>query len=161
MGPLLGAIHWAVTIDPVYDNNVRRSSIIETEDSDFEPDANKAEKNQDDRKKKCIYHCWQIVTVVSRIISLALLCYVYHEHWLEVGGDSVRLAVLETVPYALLVVLGNVGLQYATFGGTLFSGLLAVFLPNQVPSQKQEITLYEGNQVRPALVNYATQSNTI
>ena len=50
-------------------------------------------------------------SVVSRIISLALLCYVYHEHWLEVGGDSVRLAVLETVPYALLVVLGNVGLQ--------------------------------------------------
>jgi hypothetical protein len=46
-----------------------------------------------------------------RIISLALLCYVYHEHWLEVGGDSVRLAVLETVPYALLVILGNVGLQ--------------------------------------------------
>jgi len=41
----------------------------------------------------------------DRIISLALLCYVYHEHWLEVGGDSVRLAVLETVPYALLVIL--------------------------------------------------------
>jgi hypothetical protein len=45
---------------------------------------------------------------------LALLCYVYHEHWLEVGGDSVRLAVLETVPYALLVILGNVGLQVNT-----------------------------------------------
>jgi hypothetical protein len=41
----------------------------------------------------------------DRIISLALLCYVYHEHWLEVGGDSVRLAVLETVPYALVVIL--------------------------------------------------------
>ena len=149
MGPLLGAIHWAVTIDAVYDNNVRRSSILDTEDSDFNPDGPNAGKPQDDRKKQCIYHCWQIVTVVSRIISLALLCYVYHEHWLEVGGDSVRLAVLETVPYALLVILGNVGLQYAQFGGTLFSGLLAVFLPNQVPSQKQEITLYDGgNQVR-------------
>jgi hypothetical protein len=38
--------------------------------------------------------------------------------------------------------------QYAAFGGTLFSGLLAVFLPNQIPSQKQEITLLEGNQVK-------------
>ena len=33
MGPLLGAIHWAVTIDPVYDSNLRRSSILEAEDS--------------------------------------------------------------------------------------------------------------------------------
>ena len=157
MGPLLGAIHWAVTIDPVYDSSARRLSIVERDDSDFcrddcddddddsDSDGNKSKKSKN-KKKKCIFHFWQIFTVVSRIISLALLCYVYHEHWLEVGGDSVRLAVLETVPYALLVVLGNVGLQYAAFGGTLFSGLLAVFLPNQIPLKKQqEITLFEGN----------------
>lgn len=48
-----------------------------------------------------------------------------------------RLAVLETVPYALLILLGNIGLQYIFFGGTLLSGLIAVFLPNQVHTFKE------------------------
>jgi hypothetical protein len=65
MGPLLGAIHWAVTIDPVYDSSLRRSSILETEDSDFAPDGDDKSatgKMSEDRKKKLIYHCWQIFT---------------------------------------------------------------------------------------------------
>ncbi len=105
-------------------------SVVERDDSDFcrddcddddddsDSDGNKSKKSKN-KKKKCIFHFWQIFTVVCRIISLALLCYVYHEHWLEVGGDSVRLAVLETVPYALLVVLGNVGLQVSILTNVL------------------------------------------
>ena len=121
--------------------------------SDFSPDTCDDDedtcesKKSSNKKKKMIFHLWQSFTVVSRIISLALLCYVYHEHWQEVGGDSIRLAVLETVPYALLVILGNVGLQYAVFGGTFLSGLLAVFLPNQIPSEKQEMALFEGQVI--------------
>ncbi len=67
----------------------------------------------------------------------------YYEHWEEVGGDSVRLAVLETVPYALLILLGNIGLQYIFFGGTLLSGLIAVFLPNQVHTHKEVLSAFK------------------
>ncbi len=62
--------------------------------------------------------------------SSGLLVYVYHEHWLEVGWSSVKLAVVETVPLGLILVLGNIAIQFMYHFGSVLEGLVGVLLPN-------------------------------
>ena len=58
------------------------------------------------------------------------MAYVYHEHWLEVGWSSVRIAVVETVPFVLILVLGNIAIQFMYHLGSILEGLIGIFMPN-------------------------------
>ena len=113
-GPMFSAIHWALVINPSY---TTKESM------------DKANENQPDlaeMDKKYLYRSWQVSTIIVRLTSLALLCFVYFDHWLEVGA----FAVAVKVPYLLLILVANMGLQYACFGRSLRSALLSSLVPN-------------------------------
>jgi hypothetical protein len=69
------------------------------------------------------------------------LAYVYHEHWLEVGWSSVRLAVVETVPFVLILVLGNIAIQFMYHLGFILEGLIGIFMPNGYLKVRNKYTL--------------------
>ena len=58
------------------------------------------------------------------------MAYVYYEHWLEVGWSSVRIAVVETVPFVLILVLGNIAIQFMYHLGSILEGFIGIFMPN-------------------------------
>ena len=73
---------------------------------------------------------WQLMTLVTRCVSFGLLAYVYHEHWLEVGYVEIKLAVVETVPFGVILVLGNIAIQFMYHFGTVLEGLFGILIPN-------------------------------
>ena len=73
---------------------------------------------------------WQFCTSLTRITSVALLAYVHYEHWAEVGWSNVKLAVAETVPFLVLLVIGNIALQFVHQFGTVAEGLIGMLMPN-------------------------------
>ena len=114
--PLFGAIHWAVAIQPSYEEN---------------------KANPDDlsvlslKGQTCkLQISWQFCTSLTRITSVALLAYVHYEHWSEVGWPNVKLAVAETVPFLVLLLLGNIALQFVHQFGTVPEGLIGMLMPN-------------------------------
>ena len=48
---------------------------------------------------------WQLTTILTRFTSFTLLAYVYYEHWLEVGWSNIQIAVAETIPFLMLLIL--------------------------------------------------------
>lgn len=136
--PLFGAIHWAVSIDVAYkaSGGVDANADVVNPEDEFGACDGKSVNLKG--RPLCFYRFWQISTITTRMVSMGLLAYVYHEHWLEVGKSSVRLAVAETVPYLELILLGNVALQFATYGGSLTAGVVAVFLPNGFLQTKRD-----------------------
>ena len=113
--PLFGAIHWAIAIQPSYED-------------DKIPDDLSVLSLKGQTCKLQI--SWQFCTSVTRITSVALLAYVHYEHWLEVGWSNVKLAVAETVPFLILLVLGNIALQFVHQFGTVLEGLIGLLMPN-------------------------------
>ena len=73
---------------------------------------------------------WQLTTFLTRFVSFSLLVYVYYEHWLEVGVNSIQIAVVITIPYIMVLVLGNVAIQLVYQFGSLLDGLIGIFTPN-------------------------------
>ena len=116
--PMLGAIHWSYAINPTYNKNERK--------------LNSDSNMQLDNVQKILVVLWSMLTVVTRVASLAVLAYVYYEHWLEVQVVTVnlKLALVETLPYLVLIVLGNVGLQFACSTKSVFCGLASILFPN-------------------------------
>ena len=116
-GPFLGALHWANSVNPSYKaGDARRKS--------------RREQVEGRVAKKYLFYAWQIATIITRLTSMALLCFVFFEHWFEVG-DAFKVALLMMIPFVLLVLVVNVGLQFASFGSpAMGSALLASFLPN-------------------------------
>ena len=49
---------------------------------------------------------------------------------MEVGWSSVRIAVVETVPFVLILVLGNIAIQFMYHLGSILEGLIGIFMPN-------------------------------
>jgi hypothetical protein len=120
--PLFGAIHWAVTIEPSYHQDI----LEEKSDSDKADDEGLHLKGE----RSSLQMIWQFLTLITRITSICLLAFVYHEHWLEVGWSSIRIAVVETIPYIVVLLLGNVALQLVYKFGSVPEGLLGVLMPN-------------------------------
>jgi len=116
--PIFGAIHWAVSIEPSYDGTLVNKN--------FDNDSVKSLQGQ--TSKLQIF--WQILTFLTRCTSFGLLAYVYYEHWLEVGWSSVRIAVVETVPFVLILVLGNIAIQFMYHLGSILEGFIGIFMPN-------------------------------
>lgn len=116
--PLFGAIHWAVAIEPSYANAIQNEKE--------EKESILSLKGQTSK----LQIIWQLLTALTRVTSLALLAFVYYEHWLEVGWSSVRLAVVETIPFIVVLMLGNVAIQCVYHFGSLFEGLIGIFMPN-------------------------------
>ena len=114
-GPVSTAIHWATVINPSY----KATAMDEDKANDNLPEL-------PDMYKKHLFMIWQILTVITRVVSLVLLCYVYSTHWFEVGDVT----FLMMVPYLLLILAANLGLQYAMFGRSLLNALLSFLLPN-------------------------------
>ena len=113
-GPFFCAMHWAVSINPSYGNNYKSATTLE-----LAPPLG----------RKYLFYTWQLVTIVTRLTSMVLMCFVYFEHWFEVG-EKVKVALLMTMPYAILILVVNFGLQFACFGGTAGTALLSIFVPN-------------------------------
>ena len=117
-GPMLGAIHWSYSINPRYNKRPR--------------DLNNVDSEEKSKIKQVFVVIWSLFTAITRLLTLALLIYIYKEHWVEVRvfNPALKLALLETLPFLGLIVLANVGLQFALSRRSLFSGLLAIFVPN-------------------------------
>ena len=49
---------------------------------------------------------------------------------MEVGWSSVKIAVVETVPFVLILVLGNIAIQFMYHLGSILEGLIGIFMPN-------------------------------
>ena len=114
--PLFGAIHWAVAIQPSYEED---------------------QKTPDDlsvlslKGQTCkLQISWQFCTSLTRITSVALLAYVHYEHWVEVEHSAFKLAVAETVPFLVLLLIGNIALQFVHRFGTVLEGLIGMLMPN-------------------------------
>ena len=58
------------------------------------------------------------------------MAYVYYEHWLEVGWSSIQLAVAETIPFLMVLILGNVAIQLVYHFGSILEGFMGIFTPN-------------------------------
>lgn len=115
--PLFAIIHWSVSIEPSYGFVVNK---------EIDKDSIKSLKGQ--TCKLQIF--WQLTTLITRCVSLGLLSYVYYEHWLEVGWTSVKLAVVETLPLLVILVLGNIAIQFMYHLGSVPEGLFGTLLPN-------------------------------
>ena len=123
--PIFGAIHWAVAIKPSY---VTKPNINEN--------LQNSKNNPDDSitslrgQRSRLEITWQLTTFLTRFVSFSLLVYVYYEHWLEVGVNSIQIAVVITIPYIMVLVLGNVAIQLVYQFGSLLDGLISIFTPN-------------------------------
>ena len=123
--PIFGAIHWAVAIQPSY---VTKPNINEN--------LQNSRNNPDDSitslrgQRSRLQITWQLTTFLTRFVSFSLLVYVYYEHWLEVGVNSIQIAVVITIPYIMVLVLGNVAIQLVYQFGSLLDGLIGIFTPN-------------------------------
>ena len=123
--PIFGAIHWAVAIQSSYDT---KPSINEN--------LQNSKNNPDDSitslrgQRSRLQITWQLTTFLTRIVSFSLLVYVYYEHWLEVGVNNIQIAVAVTIPYIMVLVLGNVAIQLVYQFGSLLDGLIGIFTPN-------------------------------
>ncbi|TRY78633.1 hypothetical protein TCAL_14430 [Tigriopus californicus] len=119
-GPVFGAIHWVTHIKPCYLSPVLGKSS-----------SNELESMGDlqGTPKKTLFKAWQIVTIVTRLVSLALMGFVFFEHFIEVGS-GLKLGFVYALPYILLLAVTNVGLQFSLFGGSVRSGLFSIMVPN-------------------------------
>ena len=114
-GPVVTAVHWSTVINPSY----KATSLEEDKANDNLPEL-------PNMYKKHLFKIWQIFTLITRVVSIALLCYVYSSHWFEVGDVT----FLMMLPYLFLIVAANLGLQYAMFGTSMLNALLSTFVPN-------------------------------
>lgn len=75
---------------------------------------------------------WSVFTLITRVTSIGLLIYIYYEHWSEVQVVTVnlKLALIETLPYVLLLALGNIGLQFACSKRSFLCGIVSGLFPN-------------------------------
>jgi hypothetical protein len=75
---------------------------------------------------------WSVFTIITRVTSIGLLIFIYYEHWSEVQVVTVnlKLALIETVPYVILLALGNIGLQFACSKRSFVCGALSFLYPN-------------------------------
>ena len=116
--PIFGAIHWAAAIEPSY------------------PIPSLCEKSSEDSltslkgQRSKLQITWQLTTILTRFVSFTLLAYVYYEHWLEVGWSSIQLAVAETIPFLMVLILGNVAIQLVYHFGSILEGFMGIFTPN-------------------------------
>ena len=117
--PIFGSIHWAVAIEPSYSNS-NQSNDKSNDDS--------ITSLRGQRSKLQI--TWQLTTILTRFTSFTLLAYVYYEHWLEVGWSNIQIAVAETIPFLMLLILGNVAIQLVYHFGSLLEGFMGIFTPN-------------------------------
>ena len=113
-GPMFASIHWATVINPSYTSK-------ESQDK-----ANENLPELAEMEKKVLYQGWQVATIIVRLTSLALLCFVYFNHWFEVGAFAIAMKV----PYLFLILVSNVGLQYVSFGRSLKNAVLSCLVPN-------------------------------
>ena len=115
--PFLGTVHWSSAINPAYNKADRETSL---------------NIKKLDIVQKLLIMLWSIFTVITRVTSIALLIFIYYEHWSEVEVVTVnlKLALIETVPYVILLALGNVGLQYACSNRSFICGILSFLFPN-------------------------------
>ena len=123
--PIFGTIHWAVAIRPSY---VTKPNINEN--------LQNSKNNPDDSitslrgQRSRLEITWQLTTFLTRFVSFSLLVYVYYEHWLQVGVNNIQIAVVITIPYIMVLVLGNVAIQLVYQFGSLLDGLIGIFTPN-------------------------------
>jgi len=90
-------------------------------------------------------------------VTFALLIFIYYEHWKEVQivTSYLRLALGETLPYLVLLILVNVSIQFALSKRSLWRGLLAVLTPNGYDDKPQTAPQYI---VANMLANFALYS---
>ena len=126
--PIFGAIHWAVAIKPSYVTN--KPPI-------FNENHNQSKNNNPDDsitslrgQRSRLQITWQLTTILTRFASFSLLSYVYYEHWLEVGVNNIQIAVAITLPYLMVLILGNVAIQLVYQFGSLLEGFMGIFTPN-------------------------------
>ena len=117
LAPFLGATHWSSTINPLYNKPERETTL----------DIKKLDGIQ-----KGLLILWSVFTSITRVASIGLLVYIYYEHWSEVQVVTVnlRLALIETVPYAILLAFGNIGLQFACSKRSFVCGIVSCLFPN-------------------------------
>ena len=120
--PIFGAIHWAVGIRPSYVTK----PINENHESKNPDDSITSLRGQRSR----LQITWQLTTILTRFASFSLLAYVYYEHWLEVGVNNIQIAVAITLPYMMVLILGNVAIQLVYQFGSLLEGFMGIFTPN-------------------------------
>ena len=115
--PFLGAIHWSSAINPLYNKPERETSL----------DVKKLDTIQ-----KLLVMLWSVFTIVTRVTSIGLLIFIYFEHWSEVQVVTVnlKLALIETMPYVILLALGNIGLQFACSKRSFVCGIISFLFPN-------------------------------
>lgn len=117
--PCLAAVHWRVGVRQGY--NDCADNVSDDDDDDV---------SCCEMPRRNLFVAWQMSTIVTRLTSLGLLCFVFSQHWVEVGG-TLKVALLMMIPYLLLIVAMNFGLQFGTFGhASLRSALLSIALPN-------------------------------
>lgn len=113
-GPFMGAFHWSRCVNPSYGGSRPKTGSL----------------GLSGVSKKYLFVAWQICTIITRLTSLALLCFCFFEHWFEVGG-ALKIALLLMLPLVFLILVVNLGLQFASFGtSTIKSALMSSFLPN-------------------------------
>ena len=139
-GPMLAAIHWSYSINPRYNKSPR--DLVENEDS---------------RLNLILVLVWHLFTAVTRMVTLGLLIYIYYEHWKEVQvvSPNLRLALVETVPYLILILLVNISVQFAVGRRSFWRGMLAILMPNGYYSKPQCAPAYIVSNI---LANFALYS---
>ena len=115
--PFLGAIHWSSAINPLYNKPERETTL----------DVKKLDTIQ-----KLLVMLWSVFTIITRVTSIGLLIFIYFEHWSEVQVVTVnlKLALIETMPYVILLALGNIGLQFACSKRSFVCGIISFLFPN-------------------------------
>merc|ERR1712110_274961 len=70
--------------------------------------------------------------IITRVTSIGLLIFIYYEHWseVEVVTANLKLALIETMPYVILLALGNIGLQFACSKRSFICGIISFLFPN-------------------------------
>ena len=115
--PFLGAIHWSSAINTSY-NKVERETTLDVKKLDT--------------VQKLLVMLWSIFTIITRVTSIGLLIFIYYEHWseVEVVTANLKLALIETMPYVILLALGNIGLQFACSKRSFICGIISFLFPN-------------------------------
>ena len=107
-GPFIGALYWATSLNPryneVYSNRCER---VRTNNNIEEA---KTSRNY-------LFYGWQIFTIITRLVSLILLCYVFYQHFAEVGAH-VKIILFIFSSVLLLILVVNFSLQFACLGSS-------------------------------------------
>ena len=129
VGPFLAAAFWAYAVSPSYETSKGSNN-----EAKMYEDSSDKEDDTPVMDRKWVFVFWQVSTVVTRLTSLALLGFVYLDHWIEVGAPGwFRPALfLYTLPYLILLLFSNVGLHLGCLGAK--SGLGRAFLSCLLPN---------------------------